>query len=96
MDVLPEEAAGTSRYRGVDYYFCAVGCQEAFDKSPEQYATKSPLPPFSKGGQGGILNIATEAQSPKPPHPPFTKGGNMGIGRAEAEVQSPKLPLPPP
>ncbi|MBZ0168000.1 MAG: heavy metal translocating P-type ATPase [Kofleriaceae bacterium] len=40
MDVLPEEAAGTSRYKGLDYYFCAVGCKEAFDKSPEQYVTE--------------------------------------------------------
>src|SRR5574337_242959 len=44
MDVLPEEAAGTSRYKGVDYYFCAAGCKEAFDKSPEQYVTESPHP----------------------------------------------------
>ncbi|MDE2060157.1 MAG: YHS domain-containing protein, partial [candidate division NC10 bacterium] len=40
MDVLPEEAAGTSRYQGVDYYFCAAACKEAFDKSPEQYVTE--------------------------------------------------------
>ncbi len=40
MDVLPEEAAGTSRYKDVDYYFCAVGCKVAFDKSPEQYVTE--------------------------------------------------------
>ncbi len=70
MDVLPEEAAGTSRYRGVDYYFCAVGCKEAFDKSPEQYVTeqheardaKSPHPPFSKGGQRGVLSVAPEVR----------------------------------
>ncbi|MEK6569236.1 MAG: HAD-IC family P-type ATPase, partial [candidate division NC10 bacterium] len=41
MDVLSEEAAGTSRYRGVDYYFCAVGCKEAFDKSPGPYLSGS-------------------------------------------------------
>ncbi len=37
MEVLPEEAAGTSRYKGVDYYFCAVACKERFDQSPEQF-----------------------------------------------------------
>lgn len=42
MDVLPDEAAGTSRYRGVDYYFCALACKEAFDKSPDQYVTGQP------------------------------------------------------
>ncbi|PWB78314.1 MAG: heavy metal translocating P-type ATPase, partial [Candidatus Methylomirabilota bacterium] len=43
MDVLPEEAAGTSRYRGIDYYFCAPACKEAFDKSPEQYVAAPPV-----------------------------------------------------
>ena len=44
MDVTPEEAAGTSRYKGVDYYFCAASCKEAFDTSPERYANEaSPL-----------------------------------------------------
>jgi Cu+-exporting ATPase len=44
MEVLPEEAAGTSRYNGVDYYFCASSCKEAFDKSPAQYVDGSPQP----------------------------------------------------
>ena len=43
MDVQPEGAAGTSRYKGVDYYFCAVSCKETFDKSPERYAGGAPL-----------------------------------------------------
>ncbi len=43
MDVQPEDAAGTSRYKGVDYYFCAVSCKETFDKSPERYAGGMPL-----------------------------------------------------
>ena len=44
MEVLPEEAAGTSRYKGVEYYFCAVSCKAAFDKSPEQYVDGSSGP----------------------------------------------------
>lgn len=71
MDVLPEEAAGTSRYQGVDYYFCAAGCKEAFDKSPEQYVTaqyevqspKSPHPPFTEGEQEGIVSVKSEVRS---------------------------------
>ncbi len=43
MDVQPEDAAGRSRYKGVDYYFCAVSCKETFDKSPERYAGGMPL-----------------------------------------------------
>ena len=42
MDVMPEEAAGTSRYKGVDYYFCAVSCKEAFDRSPMRYVDGAP------------------------------------------------------
>jgi YHS domain-containing protein len=37
MQVNPSEAAGTSVYQGKTYYFCAVGCKQAFDKHPEQY-----------------------------------------------------------
>ncbi|MBI2882291.1 MAG: heavy metal translocating P-type ATPase, partial [Candidatus Methylomirabilis oxyfera] len=63
MDVLPEEAAGTSRYEGVDYYFCAVACKEAFDKSPTQYVTEqskvwgaeSPHPPSGSVESLGLL-----------------------------------------
>jgi len=95
MDVFPEEAAGTSRYRGVDYYFCAVGCKEAFDKSPEQYVTeqheardaKSPHPPFAKGGHGGIGSAEAEVQSPKPPLPPLSKGGQRGVLSVAPEVR---------
>ena len=37
MDVSPDEAAGTSEYKAVTYYFCAPGCKRSFDKDPEKY-----------------------------------------------------------
>ena len=37
MDVAPQQAAGTSEYKGQTYYFCAPGCKKQFDKDPEQY-----------------------------------------------------------
>ncbi len=37
MDVDPQQAAGTSEYKGKTYYFCAPGCKKSFDKDPEQY-----------------------------------------------------------
>lgn len=40
MDVTEDEASATSTYQGKAYYFCAVGCKEAFEKDPEQYAEK--------------------------------------------------------
>ena len=38
MDVDPQQAAGTSEYKGKTYYFSSPGCKRAFDKDPEQYA----------------------------------------------------------
>jgi len=37
MDVTPEDAAGTSEYKGQTYYFCSLGCKKSFDKDPEKY-----------------------------------------------------------
>jgi Cu+-exporting ATPase len=37
MTIRPEDAAGKSEYKGVTYYFCAIGCKEKFDKDPEAY-----------------------------------------------------------
>jgi YHS domain-containing protein len=37
MKVEENKAAATSEYQGKKYYFCALGCKKAFDKSPEKY-----------------------------------------------------------
>ncbi len=37
MDVTPEDAAGTSEYKGQTYYFCSLSCKKSFDKDPEKY-----------------------------------------------------------
>ena len=37
MDVAPESAAGTSKYKGQTYYFCSPGCKKSFDKESEKY-----------------------------------------------------------
>ncbi len=67
MTIQDTDAAATSSYKGVTYYFCAEQCKKAFDKEPEMYvkkasAGKSPAGPFmmvkpkpvavSKGEQG--------------------------------------------
>ena len=51
MTIQDTEAAATSSYKGVTYYFCAEQCKKAFDKEPEMYvkkasAGKSPASPF--------------------------------------------------
>lgn len=37
MEVEEKKAAAKSDYKGMAYYFCAVGCKKAFDKNPEKY-----------------------------------------------------------
>ena len=41
MEVREAKAAATSEYKGMKYYFCAVGCKKAFDQNPEKYLAKS-------------------------------------------------------
>jgi P-type Cu+ transporter len=38
MDVEEEPDTPTSVYKGTTYYFCSEGCQEAFDRNPDEYA----------------------------------------------------------
>ncbi len=40
MNVDETEAADTSVYKGVTYYFCAKSCKEKFDKEPEKFLEK--------------------------------------------------------
>jgi len=37
MEVDPKKAAAQSNYKGQMIYFCAVGCKQKFDASPEKY-----------------------------------------------------------
>src|SRR5262249_55139185 len=37
MTVEPDEAAGSTTYRGTTYYFCAVSCLERFQADPESF-----------------------------------------------------------
>jgi P-type Cu+ transporter len=37
MEVDPKKAAAQSSYQGQKIYFCAVGCKEKFDASPDKY-----------------------------------------------------------
>jgi YHS domain-containing protein len=40
MEVDPAQAAGSVEYKGQTYYFCAPGCQRAFEQEPEKYLNK--------------------------------------------------------
>lgn len=37
MEVEEDEAAAQREHKDQTYYFCSVGCQEEFDRDPEQY-----------------------------------------------------------
>ncbi len=41
MKVDESKPAATSKYKGKQYYFCAVGCRKIFDKDPEKYLSGS-------------------------------------------------------
>jgi YHS domain-containing protein len=40
MSVEEDSAAATYEYKGVTYYFCAVGCKKDFEEDPEAYLKK--------------------------------------------------------
>jgi Cu+-exporting ATPase len=44
MKVDPARAAGTSHYKGHDYFFCAPGCKAKFDAAPERYLQPAAVP----------------------------------------------------
>jgi len=41
MTVDEDKAAATTEYKGRTYYFCAIGCKEAFEKEPERYTEEA-------------------------------------------------------
>jgi len=40
MKIDPKKAAATSDYQGKTYYFCAIGCKQAFEKEPGKFLAK--------------------------------------------------------
>ena len=42
MTIAPKTAAGSSEYKGVTYYFCALNCKKKFDADPEAYTGEKP------------------------------------------------------
>lgn len=50
MDVDEKKAAATATHQGKTYYFCAVGCKNAFEKNPQKYLGGQAA---GHGGHGG-------------------------------------------
>ena len=55
MEIDAATAAGSSEYEGATYYFCAVGCKEAFDAEPSKYV-----------GTAAALEPEATAEMPEP------------------------------
>ena len=49
MTVEPATAAARSTYKSQTYYFCAVGCKQAFDREPEKYLAGGASPMRAAG-----------------------------------------------
>ena len=41
MIIRPQDAAGSSEFKGRTIYFCSKGCKQAFDANPGKYAGQS-------------------------------------------------------
>ncbi|PMP70714.1 MAG: copper-translocating P-type ATPase [Thermodesulfovibrio aggregans] len=48
MLIEDKDAAETSIYKGITYYFCSKHCKEKFDKNPEIYLTEEPSTSLTK------------------------------------------------
>jgi len=44
MEVDERKAAAKSEHKGKTYYFCALGCKQAFDDNPQKYLEEKPEP----------------------------------------------------
>ena len=42
MTVEPDEAEAAWEHEGRTYYFCSIGCFEAFRKDPQKYLSMDP------------------------------------------------------
>jgi Cu+-exporting ATPase len=63
MVIEDKDAAGTSVYKGVTYYFCAVSCKENFDKDPDAFIGEKVSE--KKKEASGISNIYTCPMHPE-------------------------------
>jgi len=51
MSIDPTHAAGTSRFGGTTFHFCALSCKTTFDEAPAKFAViEEPAACCSPGG----------------------------------------------
>lgn len=64
MDVAVGKNSITSTWNKTEYYFCALHCQQAFEKSPEKYLKNRSF--FLKRWWDNYLKRLNKASSGKP------------------------------
>lgn len=59
MEVDPEKAAGKSKYKGNEFYFCNLNCKKKFDADPEAVLSPKPEPEAieKKNAQGKTTTV---------------------------------------
>jgi len=86
MTVVKAKAAATYEYKGTTYYFCGMGCKDAFVKDPEKYIKAS-------SGEKGAQNVVMPktpmmgrhmGQGPTAEGMPMGQGGGHMMGRMMA------------
>jgi YHS domain-containing protein len=63
MEIDSEQAAGSSEYEGVTYYFCAEACKQDFDAAPWKFM----------GSVKGLKETMTEPEKEMAPQPASAK-----------------------
>ncbi len=63
MEIDSEQAAGSSEYEGVTYYFCAESCKQDFDAGPWKFL----------GGGTGLKEAMMESEKEMAPKPASAK-----------------------
>jgi len=93
MSVSAAGAAGTTRYQGLDYYFCSKQCLARFEADPARYLEKSPT-------GAALTNAATDAGAVYtcPMHPEVRQHGpgscpKCGMALEPADPRSPAAPV---
>jgi Cu+-exporting ATPase len=86
MDVVPEKARGSSKYKGKTYYFCSQSCVQRFNIDPEKYL--APKLPASQIVQLGGMEPAPQAEIA--PQPSTGKGHVTYVCPMDPEIREAK------
>src|SRR4030066_122238 len=82
MTVDEKTAKYKSEYKGKQYYFCAQGCKDKFEKDPEAALSKFTT---TEENQPEVCPLPFST----PPLPPLTKGGTIRVAKGVKKIDLP-------